>query len=85
MGGNVVLVVDKATMEQVDCVLEAYIYAKGKHPHFADNANHAVSIMAEELGEVARAVNDGDMDHAKKEAAQLAAVCLRFLKELSTN
>ncbi len=61
-------------------VHEAYTAAVKKHPHFAHSVEQAVVIMGEEFGEVARAVYEGDVPQAKKEAAQLAAVCLRFLE-----
>lgn len=52
-----------------------------KHPVFANNAFQVVSIMAEEAGEFAQAINDKDFDKAESEALDLIAVCIRFLKE----
>lgn len=54
--------------------------AKTKHPMFAENIYQAISLASEELGEMAQAVNDGDMKKARKEALDLIAVCVRFLE-----
>ena len=55
--------------------------AETKHPVFANNAFQVVSIMAEETGEFAQAINDKDFDKAEAEALDLIATCIRFLKE----
>ena len=55
--------------------------AEEKHPVFADNAFQAVSIIGEEFGEFAQAVNDKDFKKAECEALDLIATCIRFLKE----
>lgn len=52
-----------------------------KHPVFADSAYQVVSILSEETGEFAQAINDKDFDKAEAEALDLIAVCIRFLKE----
>lgn len=39
-------------------------------------------VLAEEVGEVARALNDGNPDNLKDELVQVAAVCLAWLEAL---
>ena len=57
------------------------------HPKWPTDPIHAAAILAEEAGEVVKAVNDVAMDHKrgsdyKTEAIQCAAMCIRFLKNL---
>lgn len=54
--------------------------AKDKHPVFARNFFHAVSLATEELGEFAKAVNDNDIEQAKREALDTIAVLVRFIE-----
>lgn len=56
--------------------------AKDKHPVFANDEYHAVSIATEELGEMAKAINDRDFEHAKCEALDTIAVLVRILEML---
>lgn len=60
-------------------VIEAVQRAEDKHPRFAAHLFHAVSLAAEELGEMAKAVNDGDFKQAKAEALDTIAVLVRFI------
>lgn len=60
-------------------VIEAVQWAKDKHPRFAAHLFHAVSLAAEELGEMAKAVNDGNLEQAKAEALDTIAVLVRFI------
>lgn len=53
--------------------------ACAKHPLFATSAHEVVSLATEELGEFAQAINDNDIEAAKKEALDLIAVLMRFL------
>lgn len=55
--------------------------ARNKHPKFASNYFHIVSLACEELGEMAQAVNDGNIEKAKDEALDLMAVLVRFIEE----
>ena len=41
-----------------------------------------VSVLTEEVGEVAQAVNDGELESAFHELVQVAAVALAFLEDL---
>ncbi len=60
-------------------VIQAVKHAEDKHPFFAENPQHAVSLATEELGEMAKAVNDGDFKQAKAEALDTIAVLVRFI------
>ena len=55
--------------------------AETKHPVFAESGYQVVSILAEETGEFAQAINDKDFERAESEALDIIAVCIRFLKE----
>ncbi len=59
-----------------------YDFAKIKWPGFTTNRFQAISILTEEVGEAAQALNDSDIDNLKVELAQVAAVCVRFLETL---
>ena len=50
-----------------------------KHPLFATSTHQVVSLATEELGEFAQAINDNDIEAAKREALDLIAVLMRFL------
>ena len=63
-------------------IIQAVQRARKKHPHFAATAWETVSIAAEELGEFAKAVNEGDASTAHEEALDTIAVLVRFLEEL---
>lgn len=43
---------------------------------------HKYPILAEEVGEVARAMNDGDDANLKEELVQVAALCCAWLEAL---
>ncbi len=46
-------------------IIKAVQHAKAKHPFFCENLPHAVCLATEELGELAKAVNDGKQDRNK--------------------
>ena len=56
--------------------------AHHEHPHFADNAHHAVNLLGEEFGEVCKALNDGDLAGAVAELGQTITVSLRTMELL---
>ena len=62
----------------------AYDHAIKKHPVFDDGKGifYGVSVLIEEVGEVAQALNDGNRDHAVDEIFQVIAVCLRLITEI---
>ncbi len=72
-------------------VLDEVAHAKEKHPEFAVSALHGASLVSEETGELAQAVNDimsADgflaanrcLNKARAEAAHVAVTALRFLE-----
>lgn len=65
------------TMNEIIKVVE---YAREKHPQFAATAWETVSLATEELGEFAKAVNDGNYEQARQEAMDTIAVLVRFLE-----
>lgn len=66
----------------IDLAIEKAVrHAEQKHPVFAESGYQVVSILAEETGEFAQAINDKDFNKAESEALDIIAVCIRFLKE----
>lgn len=61
-------------------IISAVKHARQKHPFFCENLPHAVSLATEELGELAKAVNDGDVRQMKAEALDTIAVLVRMLE-----
>lgn len=61
-------------------ILLAVKRAKQKHPRFAAHLFHAVSLAAEELGEMAKAVNDGNIEAVRAEALDTIAVLVRIIE-----
>ena len=55
--------------------------AKGKHPEFPYSAD-GLSIITEELGELAATINDGESKERQiEEAAHVAVTAIRFIDE----
>lgn len=48
----------------------------------SDNVYKKVAILAEEMGEVANAVLEGDHENLKVELVQVAAVCFAWLESI---
>lgn len=63
-------------------VMEEYRLACDEHPAFARSLDHAVVLLAEEVGEVASALDNLDFDNMRKELAQVIVVCVRTLKRM---
>lgn len=63
-------------------IIKAVQHAQEKHPFFARNPEHAVSLATEELGEMAKAINDGDYKKATAEALDTIAVLVRSIEML---
>lgn len=61
-------------------ISKAVIRAKQKHPHFASNENEALSLLMEEVGEVAQALNDNNKEKAREEILDTIAVLVRYLE-----
>lgn len=75
-------------------VLNEKFYAEKKHPCFCNDLAHGVSIIVEEIGEMAQAVNDmlaaSNKAEAEKhrpaavtEAAHVAVTALRLMEKLN--
>lgn len=64
----------------MNLIIKAVDRAREKHPNFAFIPACAVSIAAEELGEFAKEVNDGEPERADEEALDLIAVLVRWLE-----
>lgn len=72
-------------------ILDELHRAEGIHPDWPTDPVHAAAVIAEEAGEIVKAVNnivDGkkknkDSDY-KTEAIHCAAMCVRFLKNLDS-
>ena len=62
----------------------AYDHAIQKHPLFDEGKGlyFGVSVLLEEVGEVAMSLNDGNRDHAVAELYQVIAVCLRLINKI---
>ena len=79
---------DKKLNDNLRQIIIAYKHACGKHSYFPTNIFEQLSIMIEEAGEVAKAVNDfkfsgGSISCVKDELYQTAAMCLRMLNNLN--
>lgn len=59
-------------------IIKATQHACEKHPFFAKSPEHAVSLATEELGEMAKAINDGNWQQAAAEALDTIAVLVRL-------
>lgn len=73
--------------EDVRNVRDALYQACKKHPLFANSPEQGVCILLEEVGELAQEVNDNSLDYqwksrAYEEAAQVAAVAIRFMRKI---
>ncbi len=65
----------------INDLIDELTYAIEKHPRFATNDHEALSILMEEVGEVAKDVNDKkDSEFIDKELLQVAAVSIRHIK-----
>lgn len=58
-----------------------YQHAVKKHGPFP-SAHHFAGVMLEEWDEFRAALRDDDLKQMRDEAAQMAAVCLRFLVDI---
>jgi NTP pyrophosphatase (non-canonical NTP hydrolase) len=70
-------------MSKVSSIVgKEYFKAKDKHPVFPDNSAEALCIIAEELGELAQAINDKESkDRQIEEAAHVAVTAIRFIEQ----
>ena len=61
-------------------IIAALAHAREKHPIWPPNEFEVMSIITEEVGELAQALNDGDIDKAREEAGHVLATVIRFLE-----
>lgn len=61
-------------------IIKSVQRAKEKHPNFCENNYQAISIATEELGELAKAMNDGNADEVIAEALDVIAVMVRIIE-----
>lgn len=73
--------------KEIDEIVSELEAAVAKHPQFTNTSQgaefQAISILTEEVGELAQAVNDGSITEARREAAQVGAVVIRLLNLLN--
>jgi len=80
-GGFIPIMVEpRVALSAMFTILDAVEHAKREHPHFADTDAAALAVLVEEVGEVAKAVQELDADGMRREIAQVAAVCVRWLE-----
>jgi NTP pyrophosphatase (non-canonical NTP hydrolase) len=68
------------TPELINKIIKAVQHAKEKHPVFCANGYHAISLATEELGELAKAMNDADLEQVELEALDTIAVLVRIIE-----
>lgn len=66
-------------MKAIQEVFTAVREAEKQHPAFVSTDHEALAVLTEEVGEVAKALNDQHAAHMRQEIAQVAAVCIRWL------
>jgi len=76
-------------LQAIEAILREYERATKIHPVWSADPVHAAAVIAEEAGEIVKAVNnivEGKMDAKDSdyatEAVQCGAMCLRFLANL---
>lgn len=68
--------------ETMNLIIKAVEHARKKHPHFADDLNHALALALEELGEMAKSINDNKpWNEVCAEAYDTIAVLVRIVEE----
>jgi NTP pyrophosphatase (non-canonical NTP hydrolase) len=79
-------------MDIVSSILQELDSATAKFPNWPTDPIHAFSVIAEEVGEVQKAVleavyepHKGSREAIRGEAVQVAAMCLRFIASLDSN
>ena len=74
--------INEPLLDILPILRKEYDLAKEKHPFFPDDVD-ALSIIMEEVGEVARAINDGEGDERiATEAAHVAVTAIRLMENI---
>lgn len=73
-----------STLEMPIIVIDDELYkARKKHPYFPEDPSEALSIIMEEVGELAAAINDHESDERMvEEAAHVAVTAFRFIENI---
>lgn len=72
----------ETTQPVADLLNAELLHAKTKHPWFPRNTHLGHCIIDEEIGEIAKDINDGaPMKQLLREVAQGAVTCIRFLEQ----
>ena len=67
--------------EAFELLQVAIRYAKSKHPEFPDDPEGGFAIIAEEMLELCRAINDGESEMRMiDEALHVAVTAIRFIQ-----
>lgn len=62
-------------------LVDALVYAKNKHPEFPGEPEGGFAIIAEEMLELCRAINDGEGEmRMVDEALHVAVTAIRFVQ-----
>lgn len=69
----------RITIERIKRAVES---ARTRHPEFSEGNNYKMfTLLGEEKGELAEALNERDLVQAKAEALDCIAVLVRFLED----
>ena len=72
----------ETTQPVADLLNAELLHAKTKHPWFPHNTHLGHCIIDEEIGEIAKDINDrAPMKQLLREVAQGAVTCIRFLEQ----
>jgi NTP pyrophosphatase (non-canonical NTP hydrolase) len=58
-------------------------YQNSKHPDFPPQQGERLAILVEEVGEIAKGIQDKDLNNLRYELIQVAAVCVRWIEALN--
>lgn len=82
------MLVDRETLAEIEQnIVVALCHAEDKHPKFPSEPGLAYCILAEEVGEVVKAINDwqhhgGTVENIRHELAQVGAMVIRCMAHL---
>lgn len=76
------MIEDEKFLDVLRILRKEYINAVAEHPIFAGSDSQAVCIITEEVGELAKAVNEGNKEEEITEAAHAAVTAIRMMEML---